>query len=161
VLRVIYPWPNRDLIEAEAGKFGGDPGLVAAVIRQESNFEPRAVSRAGARGMMQLMPSTARITARRLALDWSAPFVTIADANVHVGVAHLAGLMRGARDDITFALAAYNAGGTPVARWRRTISTGDRYFFIEYVPYPETRGYLRAVLRNHALYHALYLPSAE
>jgi soluble lytic murein transglycosylase len=65
VVRIIFPWPRRAMVEREAEKFGLDPFLVAGLIRQESAFDPHATSRAGAKGLMQLMPSTARSLARR------------------------------------------------------------------------------------------------
>jgi soluble lytic murein transglycosylase len=159
VLRTIYPWPGRDLIAEEAGKFGLDPYLLAGLIRQESEFEPRVVSRAGATGMMQLMPGTARLMAHQLGVMWSDPMVTIPDANVHLGAAHFAGLLRGYDGDVIPAIAAYNAGGRPVDRWIRAHGPLDPFLFVERIPYAETRGYVRAVLRNQMLYHLLY-PSA-
>jgi len=117
------------------------------------------VSRAGATGMMQLMPGTARLMAHQLGVMWSDPMVTIPDANVHLGAAHFAGLLRGYDGDVIPAIAAYNAGGRPVDRWIRAHGPLDPFLFVERIPYAETRGYVRAVLRNQMLYHLLY-PSA-
>ncbi len=119
VVRVIFPWPLRDLIEHEAAEYGADPYLLAGLIRQESSFMARATSRAGARGLMQLMPSTAVGVARRLGIEWDAGLLGVSDANLHVGTAHLTALLQAYDGDVIFALAAYNAGGRPVARWRR------------------------------------------
>lgn len=156
LIRVIFPFPNRALVEAEAVKFNLDPFLVAGMIRQESAFDVEAVSRAGAQGLMQLMPATARGLAQQQGLNWTNTFLTVADANVHVGTAYLSALMRRYGDHVEQALAAYNAGGRPVRRWLRYPEAGDRYRWIERVPYVETRGYLKAVLRNRDLYRALY-----
>lgn len=156
VLRVVFPWPWRELIEAEARKFDLDPYLLAALIRQESTFRPAVVSRAGATGLMQLMPGTAAQTAGRLGVEWTDGMLTVPDANVHVGAAHLAGLLRRYRGDVILALAAYNAGGRPVDRWRRLPGAGDPFLFVDRIPYPETRGYVRGVVRDRALYRALY-----
>jgi soluble lytic murein transglycosylase len=160
VLRVIYPypWPIRALIEHEAVEHGVDPYLLAAVVRQESAFREAVTSRAGARGLMQLMPTTATYVARRLGVEWEATWLAVPDANLHLGAAHLATLLRRYRRVVP-ALAAYNAGGTPVARWLRAPDAGDPYRFIEQIPYVETRGYVRAVVRNHSLYRALYPPA--
>lgn len=155
VVRVIFPWPNQVLVEREANKFGLDPYLVAAVIRQESAFDPGATSRAGARGLMQLMPSTATWVARQLGVEWGEPLLTVEDANLHLGVAHLAALFRRYDGAVVPSLAAYNAGGTPVARWLRRYPN-DPVTFVERIPYSETRGYVRTVLRNRAVYAALY-----
>lgn len=156
VLRVVFPWPLRDQIEAEARKFNIDPYLLAGLIRQESTFRPAVVSRAGATGLMQLMPRTAAQIARGLRVDWSERLLTVPDANLHLGAAHLATLLRRYRGGEVWALAAYNAGGRPVDRWRRLAGGGDPFLFVERIPYPETRGYVQTVVRNRALYRALY-----
>ena len=156
LVRVLFPWPERELVLAEARKFDLDPWLVAGLIRQESSFRTRARSRAGARGLMQLMPATALAVARRLGVPWSDTDRGVPDANVHVGVAHLAALLRQFNGEVPTALAAYNAGGTPTLRWRRRAGTADPVTFVEAITYPETRGYVRAVLRNAALYRILY-----
>jgi peptidoglycan lytic transglycosylase len=156
VLRVIFPWPWRQVIEAEAREFDIDPYLLAAIIRQESGFRRAVVSHAGAWGLMQLMPGTARWTASRLGLPWRERLLTVPGANVHVGAAHLAMLLRRYRGHVARALAAYNAGGRPVERWVRNPGASDPFWFVEEIPYPETRGYVRSVMRNRAVYEALY-----
>jgi len=160
VLRTIFPWPWRELIEAEAREFGVDPYLLAGLIRQESGFRRAVTSRAGARGLMQLMPGTAAQTASRLGVPWTERLLTTPDANLHLGAAHLSMLLRRYRGAIVTALAAYNAGGRPVDRWSRLPDARDPFWFVEGIPYPETRGYVRSVVRNRALYQALYPPVA-
>lgn len=161
VLRVIFPWPMRALIEAEAEKYRIDPYLLAGLIRQESTFRVAVVSRAGATGLMQLMPATASGLARRMGLDWDDRLLAVGDANLHVGAAHLADLLRRYDGSVVLALAAYNAGGGSVDRWMRSGDRTDDFNFVEQVPYPETRGYIRSVLRNRDLYQALYPPEAS
>ena len=156
VLRLIFPFPNRALVEREAEKFDLDPYLMAALIRQESAFDADATSRAGARGMMQLMPATARWLAGRLGVDWDNAFLGIADANVHLGAAHLADQLRRYNGEVVPALAAYNAGGSRANRWLRFPEAGDWFAFIERIPFAETRGYVQTLLRNRAVYRALY-----
>jgi len=158
VVRVIFPWPMRDLIEAEATAFGADPYLLAGLIRQESSFTPDATSRAGAQGLMQLMPPTAAGLARRLGVGWDQRLVVVPDANLHLGVAHLTALIRSYDDELAPAIAAYNAGGRPVSRWLRYPEASDSFLWVERIPYLETRGYVRTVLRNRELYRALYPP---
>jgi soluble lytic murein transglycosylase len=160
VLRVVFPWPMRELIEAEAREHDLDPYLVAGLIRQESAFVPDATSRAGARGLMQLMPATARWMARRLKLEWDASLLAVPDANMHLGAAHLASLLA-TYHRVAPALAAYNAGGRPVARWLRYPEARDPFLWVERIPYLETRGYVRSVLRNRELYRVLYPPLEE
>ncbi|HXV85390.1 MAG TPA: transglycosylase SLT domain-containing protein, partial [Gemmatimonadales bacterium] len=94
VLRLVFPWPLREAVVAEARKFDLDPYLLAGLIRQESMFRPGVTSRAGARGLMQLMPGTAADVARRLGVTWHDGLLGVADANLHLGAAHLAALVR-------------------------------------------------------------------
>jgi soluble lytic murein transglycosylase len=156
VLRVIFPWPLRSLIEQEAAEHEVDPYLLAGLIRQESNFRPAVISRAGARGLTQLMPSTASWLARQHGIPWDRRYLTTAGLNLHLGTSHLAALLRTYDGDVIPALAAYNAGGRPVARWLRYPEAKDPVRFVERIPYVETRGYLRTVLRNRSLYRGLY-----
>jgi soluble lytic murein transglycosylase len=156
VLRAIFPWPNRAAVEAEADEFGVDGLLLAAIVRQESVFDVEALSPAGARGLAQLLPSTAALTARGLDVTFYPEWITVPDLNLHLGAAHLAQLLR-RFTRLDAAVAAYNAGGTPVRRWLNRHGALDPDRFIELIPYPETRGYVRSVLRNRELYRALYV----
>jgi soluble lytic murein transglycosylase len=76
--------------------------------------------------------------------------------NLHLGASHLAALLRRFKGRVEVAVAAYNAGATPVTRWLKRPGAEDPDQFIEQIPYPETRAYVRAVLRNRGLYRALY-----
>jgi soluble lytic murein transglycosylase len=157
VLRAIFPWPNRAAVEAEAQEFGVDALLLAALVRQESVFDVEALSPAGARGLAQLLPSTASLMARGLDVAFYPEWITVPDLNLHLGAAHLAELLkRFGRVDA--AIAAYNAGPSPVRRWLERTGAADPDRFIELIPYPETRGYVRSLLRNRELYRALYEP---
>jgi len=157
VLRAIFPWPNRAAVEAEAQEFGVDALLLAALVRQESVFDVEALSPAGARGLAQLLPSTASLMARGLDVTFYPEWITVPDLNLHLGAAHLAELLkRFGRVDA--AIAAYNAGPSPVRRWLDRAGATDPDRFIELIPYPETRGYVRSLLRNRELYRALYEP---
>ncbi len=158
VLRLVFPYPLRTLIEREAREHGLDPYLLVAVIRQESAFRPAVTSHAGARGLMQLMPATAQDVARRAGVAWDPRFLASAEANLHIGATHLAALLRQYDGRVVPALAAYNAGGRPVSRWLRYPEASDPIRFVERIPYVETRGYLRAVLRNREVYRGLYPP---
>ena len=155
VLRAIFPWPNRAAVKAEADEFGVDPLLLAAIVRQESVFDVEALSPAGARGLAQLLPSTAALMARGLDVVFLPDWITVPDLNLHLGAAHLAELLK-RYGRVDAAIAAYNAGPSPVRRWMDRAGAEDADHFIEMIPYPETRGYVRSVLRNRELYGALY-----
>ena len=157
VLRAIFPWPNRRAVEGEAAEFGVDPLLLVAIVRQESVFDAEALSPAGARGLAQLLPGTAALTARGLDVTFYPEWITVPDLNLHLGAAHLQELLERFAGRVDAAVAAYNAGTTPVMRWLARPGAEDPDQFIESIPYQETRGYVRSVLRNRELYRALYV----
>lgn len=156
VVRLVFPFPMREMVVREAKEHGLDPYLVAGLIRQESNFRPTVVSRAGAVGLMQLMPPTGRELMRREGVRWDERLLRVAEVNLHLGTRHLATLLERYDGAVVPALAAYNAGARPVTRWLRYPEAADSVQFVERIPYVETRGYVRAVLRNRVLYRALY-----
>jgi soluble lytic murein transglycosylase len=154
--RLAYPIIHQDMLLAVAREHRLDPALMAALIRQESSFNPRATSGAGARGLMQVMPSLGQHIARSLDFPtWSPALLYEPDANMQVGAVHLRDLDR-QYGEVVHLLAAYNAGGSRVARWRRKTGAGDPEMFTERIPFDETRDYVRIVQRNRALYAALY-----
>jgi soluble lytic murein transglycosylase len=154
--RLIYPITQQQALRAEAKANGLDPVLVAALIRQESSFEPTAVSPAGAVGLMQVMPDVGRQLARGAGFPvWDVNLLEQPDVNIQLGTRHLAELMRG-YTEVGHALAAYNAGQSRVKRWRTKRGADDVEVFVERIPYVETRDYVRIIERNEALYRALY-----
>ena len=148
-------------VEGEASEFGVDMLLFAALVRQESVFDAEALSPAGARGLAQLLPETAALTARSLDVTFYPEWITVPDLNLHLGAAHLAQLLKRFGQRVEAAVAAYNAGLTPVRRWLARPEAEDPDQFIELIPYPETRSYVRAVLRNRELYRALHTSSTN
>lgn len=154
--RLIYPLLHREALIAAAAKVDLDPALVAALVRQESSFNPRAVSPVGARGLMQLMPTVGRGIARRKDYPlWDEDLLFQPTVSFDLGTTHLAGDLRQHRD-LTRALAAYNAGASRVTRWARKNGVQDPEVFAERIPYVETRDYVRIVQRNVEMYKALY-----
>jgi soluble lytic murein transglycosylase len=154
--RALYPAPLLDVIVDESARNGIDASLFAALVRQESWYNPRATSGAGARGFAQVMPSVGRAVARSLRFPhWDAALLYEPEASVTLGAAHLAASLRRYQDE-TRALAAYNAGQSRVERWNRKAGTDDPEVFIERIPFVETRDYVRIVLRNREIYRALY-----
>ena len=157
LLRIIYPFPYRDQIVAEAKRHGLDPHFVAGLIRQESMFQPAVRSSAGAIGLMQLMPATARAVARSEKI--AAPNTTkLRDPklNLRLGMRYLADMLTRYDGRVDYALAAYNAGPTRVARWRNLPEARDPDLFAERIPFAETREYVRVVQQNARIYSALY-----
>jgi soluble lytic murein transglycosylase len=156
-LRLVYPFPHRDLVVRESRARGLDPYLVAGLIRQESMWSPNARSPVGALGLMQVMPATARQIGRRAGL--AAGFerrLTAPDVNVRLGTFFLAERLRAYDGNLVEALAAYNAGPTRVVRWRAFPEHRDMDVFTERIPFQETRDYVKIVGNNARIYRALY-----
>jgi soluble lytic murein transglycosylase len=136
-----------------------DPWLVLGVIRQESAFNARAVSRSDARGLMQLLPSTGREVYQRIGLEaFRDDLLFDPPLNVRLGTQYLSRLADTHRGNLILALAAYNAGPGRVRQWLKELSTADWDEFIERLPFEETRLYVKSVLRNHGVYQQLYGP---
>jgi soluble lytic murein transglycosylase len=154
--RVLYPLAYERVLSREAERHGLDPALVAALIRQESSFEPRATSRAGARGLMQIMPAVGRQLASAEDYHvWDTELLYQPDVSLELGMAHLAGLLSGYAH-VSHALAAYNAGSSRAKRWLEKAGTEDPEVFVERIPFRETRDYVRIILRNRELYRTMY-----
>ena len=154
--RLLYPLPHDDVLVQESARRGLSPALVAGLIRQESTFEPEATSRAGARGLMQLMPDVGRATARRLGYaEWDPALLWLPDVSLELGTVHLRELLERFTPP-AYALAAYNAGGHRVRAWTTRRGADDPEVFADRIPYVETRDYVRIVQRNAATYQALY-----
>ena len=132
-----------------------DPALVYAHTLQESVFRVKAVSPAGARGLMQIMPSAARDHAAGLGVSGNAADLSRPEINLSFGQQHLQMLRdsAGTQGLLPKVMAAYNAGLSPVTRWNGEIrDQGDPLLWIESVPYWETRGYVNIVMRNYWMY---------
>ena len=157
LLRVTFPFPYRDLVRMEAEEWGIDPIMMAAMIRQESAFKADIVSRAGAIGLMQVMPPTGAELART---HGPRPFTEGAlsqpEVNLHLGAAFFGDMSARYDNDLPLVLSAYNAGPTRATRWRNYPEVSDPYRFTERIPINETRGYVKSVRRNLGLYRALY-----
>ncbi len=152
----FYPLAWREELTAAARGEGLDPYLVAAVVREESSYHPGAVSRAGARGLMQLMPGTAAPIARATGLKFrNGRVLDEPGPNLRLGSRFLAALVREFRDP-RLALAAYNAGPTRVRQWWSARRSDDLEVFVEQIPYDETRHYVKRVLLSWDEYRRLY-----
>ncbi|MCS7055710.1 MAG: transglycosylase SLT domain-containing protein [Thermoflexales bacterium] len=157
IARLLYPTYYGDLVRQHAQEFGLDPLLLFSLIRQESLFEPFAVSSAAANGLMQVIPSTGREIYNDL--NWP-PNYTTADlqkpyVSVRFGSYYLAKQRRFFDGDLYAALAAYNGGPGNALRWRER-SGGDADVFFMAITFDETQRYIRALAANYAIYHRLY-----
>jgi soluble lytic murein transglycosylase len=154
--RLMYPVLERATLIASAKKYSLDPALVASLIRQESNFNPRATSPVGARGLMQLMPPVGRTIAKGQGIaGYTDESLYDPSINIKLGTQHLSGLFR-KTPQIERVLAAYNAGESRVAKWVQKAGSDDPELFTERIPFVETRDYVRSIVRNRAFYSSLY-----
>ncbi|QSR18218.1 lytic murein transglycosylase [Novosphingobium sp. KA1] len=138
-----------------AGGWKVDPALVYAHTLQESIFQTSVVSPAGARGLMQIMPSAARDHASLLGVSGTASDLNKPEVNLAFGQQHLQTLRNapGTQGLLLKVMAAYNAGLVPVTRWNTQVNCdGDPLLWMESLPYWETRGYVNIVLRNYWMY---------
>jgi len=152
-----FPLPFRDEVESFSKQNGLDPFLMAALIRQESEFDPKAVSRTGARGLAQIQPATGQELSRRLKLtSYSSAALFQPHLNLELGTYYLKSLLAqvGGREEA--ALAAYDAGPTHARAWLTWGDFREPAEFIETVPFTETRSYVQGVLRNADVYRRLY-----
>jgi soluble lytic murein transglycosylase len=154
--RLLYPVVHQDALLAEAAEQGLDPSFVAALIRQESMFNPTATSPAGARGLMQVMPQLGGKLAQSLSYPvWDPVLLYQPDVSLQLGSYHLQELAVRYTEP-SHVLAAYNAGASRVERWAKRTGVDDPEVFAERIPFVETRGYVRIISRNQELYRSLY-----
>ena len=157
LLRILYPFPYRTLITEEARDRGFDPFVAAALIRQESMFEARITSPAGARGLMQVMPATgARLAEAAGVEDWDAEMLYHPEINVHLGTRYVARHLEEYDGSLPSVFSAYNAGAHRVEWWSDFAEYDDDLLFTERIPYRETRDYVKILTRNRAIYAGLY-----
>jgi soluble lytic murein transglycosylase len=151
-------WPN---LRREAESNGLDPYLVASLIRQESEFNPTAVSHANAYGLMQLLPVVGKGMARETKLrGYNVDRLLEPSVNLQLGTRYFKEMVNEYNGQVEYALAAYNAGTNRVADWRANGTYKDIDEFVESIPFTETREYVQAITRNAAVYKLLY-PKAD
>ena len=156
ILQVIFPLDYWPLLQKYASQRGLDPYVVAALVAQESNFDPLVVSHANAWGLMQVMPNTGRSLARKLGVHpFSTKRLTEAEVNVRLGTQFFADSIR-KFGGVHFALAAYNAGDSRVASWQRERPGMPQDEFIDDIPFPETQNYVKRILGTAEDYRHLY-----
>lgn len=156
VWELLFPIRYWQLISTQAAKNKVDPNLILGIIRQESAFDETAHSRANARGLMQVLPSTGRALARQIGVRrYSMGKLLAPDTNIALGARYLAHLLEQFDHSEELALAAYNAGDNRVESWIRNFGKLDMAEFVERIPFGETRVYIKQVLTNRAYYHLL------
>ena len=154
--QALYPQAFWESITKAAARTGADPYLVAGVIREESRFDPQAVSPANAYGLMQLLPGTARGAARLTGVPGPGiQGLFDPQTNILLGSAVLQELWT-RYNRVDLALAAYNAGPGAVGQWQARRGGLDPEAFVEEIPYLETRNYVKTVMQSAGMYKWLY-----
>ncbi|HEY1756198.1 MAG TPA: transglycosylase SLT domain-containing protein [Bryobacteraceae bacterium] len=157
-----FPLPFRTEVENLSKQNGLDPFLTAALIRQESEFDPKAVSKTGARGLAQIQPATGQDLSRRLKLaGYSAAALFQPHVNLELGTYYLKTLLAAVGGRQEAALASYDAGLTHARAWLTWGDFREPAEFIETIPFTETHSYVQGVLRNADVYRRLYQEKPE
>lgn len=157
VLRLAYPTPYPDLVLQHAVKRNVDPNLIYALMRQESAFDREIRSSAGAVGLMQIIPPTARTLARDDRMKrFEIRQLVLPEVNIRLGTLYLSQLLREYGRNPYFVLANYNAGPDPAKRWRDQHGDKPVEVMVEEISYWETRDYLKKVMGNYWTYGTLW-----
>jgi soluble lytic murein transglycosylase len=155
--RLAFPMPYRKALEEYCRAQMLDPYLMAALIRQESEFNPNAISRANARGLAQVMPGTGKQLSRKLGIPrFRTAMLFTPDTNLRLGTFYLKQLSDELQGKWEAALASYNAGKSHVTTWLAAGNYREPSEFVESIPFSETRAYVQSVLRNADVYRKLY-----
>ena len=158
----FFPLAYADTIQKISKAHNIDPHFVSGLIRQESLFEAQALSSAGARGLMQIMPATGKslYASHPHEIPFDKELLYQPNLNIELGIKYLSQLNKKFGNNGTHILISYNAGHHVLKKWlKRFQSIKDPDVFIESIPYPETRRYVKHVLRNHGVYKFLYKQS--
>lgn len=155
--QLVFPRPYWQQLAGYAQTQGLDPYLVTSLVRQESEFNPGAVSRANAYGLMQLLPSTGKQMAKEQGeRHFNASELFDPSENLRLGIAYLRQNIDHYGGQVEYALAAYNAGDGPVRQWIASGDYKDVPEWVESIPYTETREYVQSIMRNREVYKAVY-----
>ena len=154
---ILFPRPYWTDLQRQAMANSLNPYLVASLIRQESEFNPGAVSHANAYGLMQLLPEVGRGEARAAHIrHFSIASLLVPNVNIQLGTHYFREMVTQYNGQVEYALAAYNAGSNRVDDWLRSGHYRDVPEFVESIPFTETREYVQAIVRNAKVYQRLY-----
>jgi soluble lytic murein transglycosylase len=153
----LFPRPFWEELRRDATANQLDPHLVASLIRQESEFNPGAISHANAMGLMQLLPSVGKGLSKEMKIKhFSSDELLVANTNLLLGTRYFKHMVDHYDGQVEYALAAYNAGEDRVDDWRKNGNFSDVEEFVESIPFTETREYVQAIMRNAIIYKLLY-----
>jgi soluble lytic murein transglycosylase len=154
--QLSYPRPYSGTVETAAAEFDVDPLLIWAVMRQESRYDPEALSYVGARGLMQVMPATQVWIAEQMAEEIPPGDAFSPEVSIRMGAWFLRFLLDYFDGDLELAIAAYNGGAGSVESWQAHPLVSDRDDLLRWIGFGETREFVERVSRNYRMYRALY-----
>lgn len=157
---LAYPRPFRDIVAREVGRWGVPEALGYGIMREESAFDEAVVSHANAYGLMQLIPPTAQLVARKLDLSVSTQDLKRPEVNIQLGCKLLGDLRVMFPQAPLLAIPSYNAGAGATKRWLKQGAAEDFDLWVESIPYEETRNYTKRVISSMVTYAYLYEPAA-
>lgn len=157
ILKIFYPLHYKNIVFTYAQKYNLDPYLIASIIKIESKFDKNATSKRGAKGLMQIMPSTGEWIAKELGEDDFDPVILYQpEVNIKFGSWYLAHLKRFFAGDLTLVIAAYNGGQGNVNKWLELEKWSGKHKDSAQIPFPETRDYVEQVIKTYRRYQKIY-----
>lgn len=157
ILRTIYPVHYEDLIQKYSAEYEVDPYLVTAIIKNESKFDPNAVSKKDAKGLMQIAPITGEWAAEKLNIEnYSEDRLFDPELNIKIGIWYLTVLKQEFGDNIENIVAGYNAGNGNLKKWLENPEYSKDGKTLNEIPFNETKIYQKKVLRDYRIYRKIY-----
>ena len=155
-----HAWPaayEQDVLLSTRAKDSVEPALVYAIMREESGYRPRVLSPSGARGLLQIMVPTGERLAQRLGeSSFEADDLFVPSTNIRLGAHYLSELVKRFDGRLSASIASYNAGPEAVASWLGADASFEDDVWVESIPYDQTRGYVKRVMRSYHAYRVLY-----
>ncbi len=151
-IAIAFPMPRKNSVIRYAQQAGIDPAWAYGIMRQESRFNVGARSHVGAGGLMQIMPKTARYIARKLGERYSSSRVATGDTNIRYGTWYMGDVLGGLDGQVVLATAGYNAGPNRARAWKPSYKRLSADQYVETIPFPETRNYVKEVMTNSTIY---------
>ena len=156
-MRFVYMWDYQQDIITYSQRNKVDPFLIAAIIKNESNFNHKAVSKVGAVGLMQIMPETGRWIAEQMGLDnYKDTDLYQTRTNIRMGCWYVGELDHEFKHNLALVMIAYNAGRGQTHAWMQQYGWDDNFNDLKAIPYPDTREYVAKVLQDRDKYYLLY-----
>lgn len=157
ILKFIYPIKYKSVIFEESEKYGLSPYLIASIIKVESNFNPKALSKKNAMGLLQITESTGKWIAEKLDIkNFNSEILYVPEINIKMGCWYFDYLMKYYEGNLQLALAAYNGGQGNVNKWIKEDNIKDNGFFLKDIPFTETRYYVKKVEKTYSIYKNIY-----